>query len=133
MNSIIPFTAGVLATCLVSHIAKYQVVLSYSYVMDDKFTMTTTMRNYKNVTLVNSESLENNGYAIDMKNSPGWFFANYTEITISKNKPAGYVEEYDLLEKAMHESNFHLTHIKDDKVEVEYLNDKHKHDNEKSE
>jgi hypothetical protein len=128
MNSIIPFTAGVLATCLVRNISKYQVVLSYSYVMEDKFTMTTTMRNYKNVTLVNKESLENRGYAIDMKNSSGWFFDNYTEITISKNKPADYVEEYDLLEKALHESDFHVTYVnvKDDKVEVEYLNGKHK-------
>jgi hypothetical protein len=125
MNSIVPFTAGVITTYLVHKFTTtWKVVMSYSYVMADKFTMTTTMRNYKNVTLVNKESLENKGYTIDMKNSPGWFFTNYTEISISKNAPTTYVEEHDLLEKALHESNFHVTHMKDDKVEVEYLHDK---------
>lgn len=124
MNSITPFVYGVLTTWLVHHISTCKVLLSYSYIMEDKYVMSVTMRNYKNATLVNKETLENMGYAIDMKNEPGWFFKNRTELSISKNNPASYVEEYDLLKKAMHDSDFHMTHIEDDKVKVLYYHDR---------
>jgi hypothetical protein len=96
-----------------------------SYLKDNKYMHITTFRNYTNPTVVNKESLESKGYAIDVKNTPGWFFNNIAELTISKNDPvsndATKEEEYTLLKKAMCESEFHVTHVEDGEVVIEYL------------
>ncbi len=79
-----------------------------------------------NVRLVNKELLENKGYMIHATDKTGWFFKNTTEISISKNDPVTTndydtkIEEYERLKKAAYEADFHMTHIENDEVSVEY-------------
>ncbi len=75
---------------------------------------------------MNKESLENKGYAIDMKTTPGWFFKNIAELTISKDSASSSKEEeYKQLQKDMRESKFQVTHDEDGQtVEVyEFVDD----------
>jgi hypothetical protein len=127
MSSIAPFIGGFVTGYLVRNLSvSIQLILANSYLKDNKYMYIKTFRNYKNLTLVNKEAFESKGYAIDLKNYPGWFFKNIAELTITKNDAvsdtASKEDEYKLLRKAMQESDFHATHIEDDDVKVYYFN-----------
>ncbi len=127
MSSLIHFIGGFFACYLVHNVsASIQLVLDNSYLKDNKFMYIKTFRNYENLTLVNKESFESKGYAIELKKYPGWFFQNIAELTITKNDnvsdTASKEEECKLLNKAIHESEFHSTHVVDNDVKVYYFN-----------
>ena len=131
MSSIVPFAYGALTAYLVQRwVISSLILFSNSRLEDDNYSHYTYLRNYKRVTLVNKESLENMGYTIDVKNSPGWFTKHITEITISKKSAdtadVNKEEEYNLLKKAVRESDFHITHVEDGEVEKEYIIERRK-------
>jgi hypothetical protein len=91
-----------------------RISISRRNVQGNRFQMYVSLRNYKDIQLVNKESLEEKGYLIDEHVINGWLFKkiHYIYITESQRNPQSTKSSgIRKLHEDIRSTNFHIAYI----------------------
>lgn len=111
-----------------------QVMLVWPSVQGGRFQNTVSIRNGKNIQLVNREALEDKGYMVDVHETKGYLFNSITYIYITesqRNPQSTIVSGGEKMKKDIFETDFHIKHTTpNNKTVVERIYSKKRDDRE---
>lgn len=105
---------GVLAALISKSILCTSYFITSARTYGNRLQVTTSIRNCKDIQVINKEPLENKGYLVDIYHSHSWLFNNITYVTIidAQSDPT-YTTDFAArkLRNAINDSHFNLTFI----------------------